>query len=156
MMTRICIFLTLFVGLTGCLEKEQPGLEIPHSERPFGLFVIHLTLIDYDTKAPVPGLSVKVLNTNALLLNDEERLSNESGTIRVPIIAAPPVPQEFILSCVDVDNNRLFSYDNIVVRFSNPVFVYNPQDALALGKPKWYQGTTELTLISELRRIVYE
>jgi len=120
------------------------------------LVVIHLTLLDYDSKESVPGLSVKVLNANAVQWGDMESISDDSGMISVSITAAPPVPQEFIFSCMDADNQRLFSYDNIVVRFSNPVFIYNPQDAAMLGKPKGYQGTAELTLTSELRRIVYE
>ena len=157
-MTRIYIILkktafamALFGCLVGCLDKEPHEHQIV--ERFFGLFVIHLTLLDYDTQEPLPGLSIKTLNVNVHHLNYED-LSNEEGTIRVSLVTAPPTPQQFILSCIDAENDRLFSLDYAVVRFSNPIFVYAPKDAALLGK--WYQGTAELTLTHEIRRIVYE
>ncbi|MCL1974067.1 MAG: hypothetical protein FWG54_04530 [Bacteroidetes bacterium] len=154
MKTRICIILALFGGMTGCLEREQPVPGGQIIENPFGLFVIHLTLIDYDTKEPIPDLSIIALSAHVRQLDIEEEPSDEEGVIHVSLVAAPPTPQQFILSCIYADSNRPFSNDFIVVRFSNPIFVYYPKDAALLGK--WYQGTAELSLTQEIRRIVYE
>ena len=151
-MTLLTATVGLFLGLVGCLEKEdrQPEGNYNVPNKPFGLFVIHLTLIDHDTKEPITGLLVKPVNARLIHKDIQSQRSDETGTVHLSIAAAPPIPQEFILSYVDTVEGQIFNPEHLVVRFADPVFIYLPKDANMLG---WlYQGTTELTLTRELKR----
>jgi hypothetical protein len=147
----------LLIGFFGCLEKEeyfpevQPGKNIPKSA--FGLFKVHLTLIDAETSEPLPDLRVKLSNETSSQMNDtkgNDQVTDIHGFVCVTIAAAPPIPQEFVLSFADTTNSRSFQTGSMSVYFFNPVFKYIPDDAGFWGK--LYQGTAVLTLSRELKQ----
>ena len=143
-------------GLFGCLEKEEIPVssDIPCPNNPFGLFKIHLTLVDTDTKEPLPDLRIHLSNNTSFQINGPgavEQVTNGDGVVHITIAAAPPVPQEFVLSLTDITKSRSFQQAYISIRFIDPNFKFIPEDAKKWGK--LYQGTAELTLTRELKQI---
>jgi len=147
----------LFVCFFGCLEKEEYSREVPLGRNTpnsaFGLFKVHLTLIDADTSEPLPDLLVKLLNDTSSQMNDSkggDQVTDTRGVVSVTIAAAPPIPQEFVLSFTDTTHRRSFQTQTISVYFPHPVFNYIQDDAVNWGK--LYQGTAVLTLTREIKQ----
>ena len=148
----------MLFGLLGCLEKDEipngTGNSLTTPAEPFGLYKIHLTLIDADTKASLPNLLVKLSNNTSFQMSSSEvteQITDSTGVVHITIAATPPIPQEFIFSLTDTTLMRYFQQTSISIRFIDPVFIYIPKDAARWGK--LYQGTAELTLIHELKQI---
>ena len=156
---KMTAYTTVAVGfllyLSGCLEKDvQPQNQ---TGGPIGLFKIHLTLIDADTKDPLPDLLIKLSNNTSSQMRDPdapEQVTDTTGIVHLTIAATPPVPQEFHLSLTDTTQIRIFQQEYISVRFSDPVFKYRPEDATKWGT--LYQGTADLTITRELKQIYHE
>ena len=160
---KTATFATITVGFilnfSGCLEKNvYPDGHYEHQpEGPIGLFKIHLTLIDSETKDPLPHLLIKLFYNTSSQMSDPvaaEPVTDSTGIVHIAIAATPPVPQEFLFSLTDTTQNRIFQQAYISVRFSDPVFKYRPDDAT-----KWgilYQGTADLTITRELKQIYHE
>ena len=144
----------LLFGISGCWEKEAVPVPREHFADPFGLFKIHLTLLDVDSKEPLSDLQVKLVINTFSQINDPETVSGQvtdsTGLVHITIAAAPPIPQEFVLSVTDTTKCRSFQQKQISVRFIDPVFIYRPKDATIWGK--LYQGTAELNLTRELKQ----
>ena len=148
----------LLSGMPGCLEKEgmPQSVSTSHPNNHFGLYKIHLTLIDVDTKDPLSDLHVKLSNNTSFQMSspsEAQQVTDSIGMVHITIAAAPPIPQEFLFSISDTTRTRLFQQTTISIRFVDPVFKYIPTDALIWGK--LYQGTTELTLLREIKQIYY-
>jgi len=157
--TLIIVVAGLLSGMSGCFEKEGIHQSEPTSrpDNPFGLYKIHLTLIDIDTKDPLPNLLVKLLYNTSFQMNSPDaakQVTDSVGVVHITIAAAPPVPQEFLFSLSDTTRIRSFQQTSISIRFIDPVFKYTLSDALIWGK--LYQGTTELTLTRELKQNNHE
>ena len=148
-------------GVSGCFEKDEfpktPSKKQAPAD-PFGLFNIYLTLFDLETKEPLPDLLIKLSNITSSRMNDPEtvdrQVSDTLGFVHITIAAAPPIPQEFVLSVADTTKIRSFQQQYISVRFIDPIFKYIQKDAAEWGN--MYQGTAELTLTRELKQIDYE
>ncbi|MCL2726898.1 MAG: hypothetical protein FWD56_00775 [Bacteroidales bacterium] len=158
----IAMIAGLLFGIAGCLEKEYyPDLELTsHGQAfdfPFGLYKLHLTLVDAGSQDPLPGLLVQ-LSKNTFsqrgATEPVEQVTDSLGLVHIAITASPPVPQEFVLSFSDTTQRRLFVQESIVIFFRDPVFKYVPRDAAVWGK--LYQGTAEMTLTHELTQTFYE
>ena len=159
--TLVTVVMGLLFGFAGCLEKEafpqQGHLSEKAPKSAFGLYKIHLTLIDADTKEPLPDLLVKLANNTSTQMTDpdaKDGVTDVKGVVDIIIAATPPVPQEFVLSFADTTESRSFQQADISVYFFNPVFKFFSDDAAKWGR--LYQGTAELTLTRELKQIHYE
>ena len=158
------IFFAMVMGFLlglpeGCLEKDiyEPSTPSVQPVNPFGLFKIHLTLIDIDTKTPLPNLQVRLSNNTSSQMSDpaaKGQVTDSTGLVHVTIAAAPPMPQEFVLSFTDTTRTRSFQQQYISVFFIDPVFKYISKDAIIWGKR--YQGTAEFSLTRELKQIYHE
>ena len=145
------------LGLPGCLEKDElpngNGTTLLTPSDPFGLYKIHLTLVDADTKESLPNVLAKLSNNTSFQMSSpeaSEQITDSTGVVHITIAATPPIPQEFIFSLTDTTLKRSFFQTSISIRFIDPVFIYIPKDAARWGK--LYQGTAELTLIHELKQ----
>ena len=147
------------ITMIGCLEKEGNLVSTVRidNKSAFGLYKIQLTLLDADTKDPLPNLVLKLANNTPAQMIDpnvSENVTNTEGVVRITIAATPPVPQEFVFSFTDKAQSLLFQQSYISVFFINSVFKFFPDDATKWGK--LYQGTAELILTRELKQIRYE
>ena len=158
----IAMIAGLVFGIGGCLEKGyivdiDLTSQIQGLDYPFGLYKIHLTLVDSDTQDPLPGLLVQ-LSKNTFSQKgaqaSSEQVTDALGLVHISVTASPPVPQEFLFSFSDTTRSRLFQQESIVIFFKDPAFIYTPKDAAMFGK--LYQGTAEMTLTYELTQILYE
>ena len=136
----LCAVVTGFLfGFPGCLEKElvPETNSNPHLQEPFGLFKIHLKLIDNDSKEPISDLFVRLLGGNSPQPDDLEtagQVTDSTGLAHIVIASVPPAPQEFILSFSDTTKTRIFQQGYISVFFTLPVFTYIPKDAAKWGR----------------------
>ena len=156
----IAMIAGLVFGIGGCLEKEyvvETNVSPLGLDSPFGLYKVHLTLIDANTQDPIPDLLVQLSKNTFSQKSDPnpaEQVTDALGLVRLSITASPPVPQEFVFSLSDPTQTRTFQQESITIFFKDPVFIYVPKDAALFGK--LYQGTAEMTLTYELTQIFYE
>ena len=155
----IIIVAGFFFGIGGCLEKEYwpPVESVSHPDYPFGLYKMHLTLIDSETKEPLPDLHVQLSKDSYSQKGESDpakQVTDANGLVHITIAASPPVPQEFALSITDKTESRSFQQETITILFKNPVFMYVPKEATIWGS--LYQGTAEQTFTYELKQLFYE
>ena len=155
----IIVIAGFIFGIGGCLEREYwpPVESVSHPDYPFGLYKMHLTLIDSETKEPLLDLQVQLSKDSFSQKGESDaakQVTDANGLVHITIAASPPVPQEFVLSIADKTESRLFQQETITVLFKDPVFMYAPKEAAIWGK--LYQGTAEQTFTYELKQLLYE
>lgn len=142
------------LGLSGCLEKEEFPSSAARAEEPFALFKIQMALIDFDSQEPLADVLVKLVNNASatpFTATSAEQVSDSTGIVHLAVASAPRAPKEFLFSCTDTTQTRMFQQGYISVLFFAPVFTYFPKDAAVWGTR--YQGTTELAVTRELTQM---